>query len=302
MVTAASARTRASSSRSMCPPRGRRTSPRIPASATSTFEPPPSIVTGTPCVVRETKRQDDFFRGARFDKQVGRAADLERRHRRKRPIGRPRVPARVHARARPASASARSLDVIRSSAPSRRARARGRRPPTRACSHSHGTNRHESPGPSWPANGRSAAVTTATIAYPPVVWRSAMSSNGDPPGRQLDGSGHHRLRQHRGLGLGQRTVGHQAVACPIRRRGKAILRVAQAQEVLARDRRVVGRTRSTLSSGSSPSHAGGGDVPETVHDVRSRRPRAGDRPSAADGRRDRRGPSECRWTGCPARV
>ena len=30
------------------PPRGRITSPRTPASATSTFDPPPSIVTGTP--------------------------------------------------------------------------------------------------------------------------------------------------------------------------------------------------------------------------------------------------------------
>ena len=54
IVTAASARTRSSSIARTSPPRGRITRPRTPASATSTFEPPPSTVTGTPRGVRQS--------------------------------------------------------------------------------------------------------------------------------------------------------------------------------------------------------------------------------------------------------
>ena len=46
IVTAPSARTCVSFTSPISPPRGRITSPRTPASATSTFDPPPSIVTG----------------------------------------------------------------------------------------------------------------------------------------------------------------------------------------------------------------------------------------------------------------
>ena len=47
-VTAASARTRVSSRSSMAPPCGLMTSPLTPRSLTSTFDPAPSSVTGTP--------------------------------------------------------------------------------------------------------------------------------------------------------------------------------------------------------------------------------------------------------------
>ena len=48
IVTAASARTLRSSIDEMVPPRGRITTPRMPASAIRTFEPPPRMVTLTP--------------------------------------------------------------------------------------------------------------------------------------------------------------------------------------------------------------------------------------------------------------
>ena len=61
----------------------------MPRSATSTFEPPPSIVTSTPCGVRDLERRGRSRRSVCVStSQFGRAADLEGGQRRQR-----RVPA-----------------------------------------------------------------------------------------------------------------------------------------------------------------------------------------------------------------
>ena len=102
MVTAASARMRSSADRAR--PRRRAaesTSPRMPASATSTFDPPPRIVTGTLAARASRQSRHDLVAVAGFDEAVGRPADAERRQRRQRDVatarGRRRRPARAAA-------------------------------------------------------------------------------------------------------------------------------------------------------------------------------------------------------------
>ena len=57
------ANARPASIRATSPPRTRMTSPRTPASATSTFEPPPSIVTGNADCARDVERLADLVAG-----------------------------------------------------------------------------------------------------------------------------------------------------------------------------------------------------------------------------------------------
>ena len=88
-MTAASART-PSSPRRTSPPRGRITSPRTPRSATSTFDPPPSIVTGTSAARAIVSAVTSLVAAARLDQPFRRSADPECRVRRERHVGRRR--------------------------------------------------------------------------------------------------------------------------------------------------------------------------------------------------------------------
>ena len=100
-------------SAAISPPRGRITRPRTPASDTSTFDPPPSIVTGTPAACASRAPSTISSLRPRLDEPVGRTADLERRERRERHASAARDPRRTRRRsASPKSAHAdlRTLD------------------------------------------------------------------------------------------------------------------------------------------------------------------------------------------------
>ena len=83
IVTPASARMRSAASAPHLAAMHRMTRPRTPASATSTFEPPPSTVTGTPALAgdRSARRTSSLACGSH--EPVGGPADLEGRQRRR---------------------------------------------------------------------------------------------------------------------------------------------------------------------------------------------------------------------------
>ena len=162
--------------RRMSPPRARMTSPRTPASATSTFEPPPSIVTGTPARARQRERRGELVARANVSSSQsagpptlnvvnGASGQFSPQRDRQTPrASRPRTPATSSTRPpRPPSGAV----PARSTPPS----------PRRA---STTANAIVSPGPSWPARPMSAVMTVAIFGYPPVVCRSAMSRIGWP--------------------------------------------------------------------------------------------------------------------------
>ncbi len=86
IVNPASARIRASDTLVTSPPCTLITTPRIPASAINTLEPPPSTVTGDVRVVRHRHRRPDLRRVSRLHQPVGWSANLECSERRERRI------------------------------------------------------------------------------------------------------------------------------------------------------------------------------------------------------------------------
>ena len=164
IVTPASARTRSAASLVDRRRRagGRRGRGRR-ASAMSTFDPPPSIVTGTPRL-RASSSASHERRAARgcIEQPVGRPADLERRERRERRVA---CDARRR-RTRPAGRrGAGRATCARSSRGSDGEQALlGGHERAHASARVHGSNAIQSPGASWPASGRSAAITIAIFA------------------------------------------------------------------------------------------------------------------------------------------
>ena len=72
--------------RATSPPCTRITTPRTPASATSTLDPPPRTVTGRPAARGSVERGPDLARALREDQPVRRTADLEGGERRERRV------------------------------------------------------------------------------------------------------------------------------------------------------------------------------------------------------------------------
>ena len=153
IVSAASARTRSRLSATTSAPRNLITSPRMPRSDTSTFEPPPSTLTGTPASLRQSRGRAKLLGPVQRQEPVRGAAHLESRQRRERGVPLHALAERfVQFQIEVARARHRGRPVRRRSC------AGARRSPLPACTP---TNSTQSPGASWPASGRSAVMTVA---------------------------------------------------------------------------------------------------------------------------------------------